>query len=230
MKRYELLALLLELAKQGCARSPVKIEKTLIASNLEISAWTLNKWLRESIELGYVEVTPKSKRGRYVLTPKAIGELSSLLGILSSCIKGVRRLILNGKVFSGLGEGELYTSLDEYKDWFRRLLGFEPYPGTLNLRLDPESITKRKLLESYDCLRIPPISREDRNFCGAKVFRAIINRSIEAGIVIPDKTVYGPDVLELVSKVCLREMLALKDGDIVRVEVLLSSDFSRAHK
>lgn len=227
MKHYELLALLLELAKQGCTRSPVKIDKTLIASNLEISAWTLNKWLRESIELGYVQVTPRSRRGSYVLTPKAIGELSSLLGVLSSCIKGVRRVTLSGRVFSGLGEGQLYTSLDEYREWFRQLLGFEPYPGTLNLKLDPESIAKRKLLESYEYLRIPPISGENKNYCGAKVFRAIVNKSIEAGVVIPDKTVYGPDVLEIVSKVCLRKALALKDGDVVRVEVLLSSDFSR---
>ena len=62
-------------------------------------------------------------------------------------------------------------------------MGFDPYPGTLNLRLEPESIAKRKLLEGYDGFRRPPMSRGERSSCGARVFRAVINDSVEAGVV-----------------------------------------------
>ena len=42
---------------------------------------------------------------------------------------------VSGKVFSGLGEGAYYISLTGYKKQFISKLGFEPYPGTLNLKL-----------------------------------------------------------------------------------------------
>jgi len=221
MKRYELVALLLELAKQGCARAPVSINRALVASNLEVSAWTLSKWLREAAAMGYVEVVSRGRGRRYMLTEKAIAELSELLQRLEAALREVRRLVLTGRVFRGLGEGAYYMSLLEYRERFRDALGFEPYPGTLNVRLDPESIPRRKILESYDGYRIPPMRRGELELCGARVFRAVINGTIEGGVVIPDRTVYGPDVVEVVAKVCLREALGLRDGDPVRVEVLL---------
>ncbi|MEM1568631.1 MAG: DUF120 domain-containing protein [Thermofilaceae archaeon] len=221
MKRYELLALLLELAKQGCARAPVAIDKVLVASNLEISAWTLNKWIRDAAQLGYVELVASGRGKRCLLTEKAISELSSLLVSLEFGLKGVKRLVLAGTVFKGLGEGAFYTSLTDYRDHFRTFLGFDPYPGTLNVRLDPESVAKRKILDSYEGYRIPPIVRGEVEYCGARLFRAVINGRLEGGVVIPDKTVYGPDVLEVLAKVCVKEALGIKDGDRVSIEILL---------
>jgi Transcriptional regulator of a riboflavin/FAD biosynthetic operon len=221
MRRCELLTMLLEMARQGCARAPTAIDKALIALNLEVSAWTLNKWLKEAAEAGYVKAVISKRGKRYLLTEKAIAELNSLVTELNHAIGGITRLTLTGRIFRGLGEGGFYVSLAEYKEWFRRYLGFEPYPGTLNVRLDPDSAVKRKLLESYDGFRIPPTSRGDRSYCGARVFKAVVNDSVEAGVVIPEKTVYGPDVLEVIAGVCLRTALGLKDGDLVKVEVLL---------
>ncbi|HIC83965.1 MAG TPA: DUF120 domain-containing protein, partial [Nitrososphaerales archaeon] len=43
--------------------------------------------------------------------------------------------LVTGKVFSGLGEGAYYISLSGYKKQFISKLGYEPYPGTLNLKL-----------------------------------------------------------------------------------------------
>ena len=221
MRRCELLTMLLEMARQGCARAPTAIDKALIASNLEVSAWTLNKWLKEAVEAGYVKAVLSKRGKRYLLTEKAVAELSTLVTELNHAIGGISRLTLTGRIFRGLGEGGFYVSLAEYREWFRRYLGFEPYPGTLNLRLDPDSAVKRKLLESYDSFRIPPASRGDRSYCSARVFKAVVNDAVEAGVVIPEKTVYGPDVLEVVAGVCLRTALGLKDGDLVKVEVLL---------
>lgn len=221
MKRYELLALLLELAKQGCARAPTSIDKVLIASNLEISAWTLNKWLREAARLGYVELVSSRRGRRCMLTERAVSELGSLLASLELSLKEVRRLVLTGTVFRGLGEGAFYTSLTEYREYFRNFLGFDPYPGTLNVRLDPESVAKRRILEGCDGFRIPPIVRGEVEYCGARLFKAVINGKLEGGVVIPDKTVYGPDVIEVLAKVCIREALGIKDGDRVSIEILL---------
>ena len=220
MKRYELLALLTELAKQGCARSPVRVDRALLASNLEISAWTLSKWLREAVRSGYVEAMSRGRGQRYFITPKGLELLNSLLSALSSSLSRAERILLRGVVFRGLGEGAYYVSLSEYKEWFKRALGFEPYPGTLNVRLDHESILRRKELESYEGFKIPSIHRGRDSYCSAKVFKAVVNGKIEAGVVIPEKTVYGPDVVEVVAKVCLRDVLGLEDGDTIEIEVL----------
>ena len=221
MKRYELIALILELAKQGCTRAPVNIDKALVASNLDISAWTLNNWLREAAKMGYVEAVSKGRGKRYMLTEKALSELHEILRELELAVKNVERLVLTGTVFRGLGEGAFYVTLTEYREHFRTFLGYDPYPGTLNVRLDADSVTRRKLLESFKGYRIPPIRRGDVDYCGAWLYKAVINGQVECGVVIPDRTTYGPDVLEVVAKVCLREALSIKDGDPVKVEVLL---------
>lgn len=217
-----MLALLLELAKQGCARAPISIDKVLIASNLEISAWTLNKWLREAAKLGYIEMVSSRRGKRCLLTEKANIELGLILTTLELSMKGVERLVLTGTVFKGIGEGAFYTSLAEYREHFRTFLGFDPYPGTLNVRLDPESAARRRILEGYNGYRISPIVRGDVEYCGARLFKAVINGRLEGGVVIPDKTSYGPDVLEVIAKVFIRDALGIKDGDQVSIEVLLS--------
>ena len=220
MKRYELIALLSELARQGCAKKPVKIDRVLIASNLEVSAWTLSKWLRRVVEEGYVETFSKGRGKKYLLTRKGMQLLETFTKDLSTYLQGRKRIVLVGQVFKGLGEGSYYMSLSEYREWFRRILGFEPYPGTLNVRLDDDSISKRKELETFEADVIPAIQRGGVYYCSAKVFKAVINRSIEVGIVIPEKSVYGPDVIEIVAKNCLRDELGLKDGDKVHIEVI----------
>ena len=45
------------------------------------------------------------------------------------------KMILKGIIFTGLGEGAYYMSLEGYKKQFKKHLNFIPYPGTLNLRM-----------------------------------------------------------------------------------------------
>ena len=46
-----------------------------------------------------------------------------------------KRVVLTGRVKSGLGEGRYYMSQKGYRAQFAKRLGIDPYPGTLNLRL-----------------------------------------------------------------------------------------------
>ena len=39
------------------------------------------------------------------------------------------------KIVSGMGEGAYYMSLKGYRNQFIEKLGYEPYPGTLNVKL-----------------------------------------------------------------------------------------------
>ena len=62
--------------------------------------------------------------------------------------------MLSGTVVSGRGEGRKYVELEWVKQQVKEKLGFDPYPGTLNLRLDEENVKRRVLLEKDATLRV----------------------------------------------------------------------------
>ena len=125
-------------------------------------------------------------------------------------------------VFTGLGEGAYYVTREGYKRQFVEKLGFEPYPGTLNLRItDPESLRARRELDYYPGIEIRGFEAEGGTFGAGKCFRALVNDEIEAAVVIAYRSHYGPSVLEVISPVYLRGKLGLKDGDEVKVKIFL---------
>lgn len=109
---------------------------------------------------------------------------------------------LEGIVISGRGEGKRY--IEVYRDKIKDKIGFYPYLGTLNLKVD-------KIPDlDYD------IIRGFWDYGGVKLAPCKI-RGIEAYIVVPEKSKYK-NVLELVSSTNLRRTLNLNDGDSVKVE------------
>ncbi|RLF23930.1 MAG: hypothetical protein DRN15_02995 [Thermoprotei archaeon] len=129
---------------------------------------------------------------------------------------------LRGLVFSGKGEGAYYVMIPNYLKHFRALLGSDPYPGTLNIKLsDRESIEARRKLEKLNGYLIEGFRLGDVRYGAVKCFKAIINGHVKGLVLVIEKTRYGPDVIEVVSPQYLRGVLNLKDGDPVEVEVLL---------
>ncbi|MEM1537956.1 MAG: DUF120 domain-containing protein [Candidatus Nezhaarchaeales archaeon] len=49
--------------------------------------------------------------------------------------EGREVLTLEGEVFTGLGEGAFYVTREGYRSQFIEKLDFDPFPGTLNLRI-----------------------------------------------------------------------------------------------
>ena len=130
-------------------------------------------------------------------------------------------MTLRGVVFSGLGEGKYYMSIPYYVKQFEEKLGFKPYPGTLNIRLDCQSIKNRKVLERLPGILIRGFRNKQREYGGAKVFKAIINDRVKGAVLLIERTHYGPDVLEIISKENLRKALRLKNGDIICVKIVV---------
>jgi len=128
-------------------------------------------------------------------------------------------LTFHGKVFTGLGEGAYYVSLGGYKRQFLKLLGFEPFAGTLNLALDPSETDLRRQLKFLDGVEIRGFQDGRRTFGPVKCFRARVEGKYEAGALVIERTHHGEAVLEIISPVHLREVLSLKEGDPVSVKV-----------
>jgi riboflavin kinase len=126
--------------------------------------------------------------------------------------------VLSGTVVSGIGEGKYYMSLAPYKEQFKTHLGFEPYPGTLNIRLSHSSIPVRKKIDALDWIRIKGFSTDGRTFGDAKCLPCRIG-AISCGIVKPGRTHYPEDIIEVIAPVALRRKLGVEDTDTVTVEV-----------
>jgi riboflavin kinase len=129
----------------------------------------------------------------------------------------VLRTAFKGKVTAGTGEGKRFTELPWVKKAIKEKLGFEPYPGTLNLAL-PEKVRINTLLGESKGYII--LAR--KGFFSGRFYRALMMRTVYGALVRPDVPGYPDNVAELVAPVCLREKLNLKDGDEVEVELLLT--------
>jgi len=215
---------LLALAELGAASKEIEITTLGLAERLGCSQQTASRHLIVLDKEGFItrEVT---KRGCIVrLTEQGIEALREVYAVLKKVLERALPsfLILRGVVFTGLGEGAYYVSREGYMRQFIEKLGFRPYPGTLNLRLvDEESLRARRELDFYPGIEIKGFTAEGRTFGAGKCFRAVVNDEVEAALVMAYRTHYGPSVIELISPVCLRDKLGLKDGDIVKVRVLI---------
>lgn len=125
---------------------------------------------------------------------------------------------LTGILINGLGEGRYYMSLEPYKKQFLRFLGFEPFPGTFNLRLSGQSIPTRKKLESLEWITIHGFTADGRTFGDVRCLPCRIN-DIPCGIVVPGRTHYPEDIIEVIAAVGLRDALGVKENDTGNVEI-----------
>ena len=128
--------------------------------------------------------------------------------------------IITGTLFSGLGEGAYYISLSGYKKQFISKLGFEPYPGTLNLKIS-DIIHKRFFdkLSKSDGILIDGFTDKKRTNGNVKCFPCKINSNIQGSIIVIERTHHDHSVIELISPKFLRNKLKLNDGDAVSVKV-----------
>jgi|APLak6261659120_1056016.scaffolds.fasta_scaffold76888_1 riboflavin kinase, archaea type len=128
-------------------------------------------------------------------------------------------MAVEGELCSGLGEGAVFTRIDWVVREFREKLGYEPYPGTLNLSLSGEAWARirEQLQQAAGIAIVPP-----QGFCAAKCFEVLINDCLEGAAVLPDVDDYPADKLEIVAAVAVRQELRLRDGDRVSLRVHIS--------
>ena len=124
------------------------------------------------------------------------------------------KIELTGKVFSGQGGGKKFLELPWVRQQIQQKLGFTPYPGTLNLKLSPQSAQSRRMIEKKAVLKICP----QKNYCEGTLIKAFVGAH-ECAVVIPKVENYPRDILELVASFSLREELQLRDGDTVTVTI-----------
>ncbi len=123
-------------------------------------------------------------------------------------------IVLNGLVVNGLGEGSFFLSMDHYKKEIKEKLGFDAYPGTLNLKVDEK---QTNFLKSIVPIKINEFKKNNEEFGGVSCYNAKIE-NINGAIIIPDLTKHN-DTIEFIAPVHLKSELNIKDGDKIKIEL-----------
>ena len=210
---------MLELLLLGAKDKPVELSTIDLAKRIGKSQQAASKHLLELEQDGYIERTKVGKRTLVKLTKLGNDSLLQIHLQLKTALEGKAKSEVNGAVFTGLGEGAYYISLNGYRKQFVRKLGFDPYPGTLNLRLtSPLDRMVRDTLEKLPGIEIEGFEDGHRTYGGAKCFMAKIN-SVDGAVLVLERTSHDDSVLEVIAPVRLRDRLNLKDGDPVKVGI-----------
>ena len=125
--------------------------------------------------------------------------------------------VIRGKVVSGSGKAAFFTRLEWVKVQCLQKLGFEPYPGTLNVDVFTENLAETEHLRNQKAIELNPA---DPNFCRARVIEVSVN-GIDAALIIPEKNVriHGNQTLEVLAPVMLKAALGIDDGDTVEIAI-----------
>lgn len=120
---------------------------------------------------------------------------------------------ISGVIQDGEGKGAFFTQLDWVVEQCERGLGFKPFPGTLNVRIDDADLSK---LDAFfvekDCKLVP----DNPDFCCASLKKVKIN-GLFAAVVFPseDVRIHGKEVIEIISDCHIKDALQLSNGDEV---------------
>lgn len=124
---------------------------------------------------------------------------------------------LTGKVTSGLEKGKYFMSKKGYKKQFIQKLGIDPFEGTLNIKLEEDSLPRFRKLKNSRGMNIEGFKEDEEYYGELQVYPAEI-AGIECALLIPSRSDYERTA-EIISSIKLRKKLNLNDGDLVQILV-----------
>lgn len=119
-------------------------------------------------------------------------------------------LIFEGEVVTGVKQGAVFIS--RYEQKIRDACGFNPFPGTLNVKLkeEPSLPEHSNFISSW--------TERGYEYGAVWCYPCTIN-GLQAALLVPEKAEHGVETVEIISPFCLRTRLGLKNGRKVRIEI-----------
>ena len=215
---------LYKLAEMGARSRTIKVSTEYLSEKMGVSQQTASRNLIELDKKAWIKRTITPEGCLIKITETGVAELKKLYSNLRLIMEAAYppSVTLEGVLFTGLGEGAYYVTRDKYRKQFMEKLGFDPYPGTLNLKLTSEYDTKaRSELETYPGIEIEGFKNESRTFGNVRCYPVVINNKMKGAVIFALRSHYNSSVLEIIAPTYLRSQLKLKDGHKVKVEVLI---------
>ena len=218
MKPY-LLQTLKEIALLGAMNQKIELSSLELAKQLHTSQQTASRYLLELDTKGYITRELGVKKQIIMITDIGVDALQDEFTFYKQIFELETKIHFKGRIVSGLGEGKYYTSQNGYKEQFQQKLHFVPYPGTLNVEIQPIERNKLRLLKHYGGVCLDSFTSENRTFGEVRCYPATVN-GVKAAIVVPVRSHYST-IIEIISPTHLREKLKVNDGDEVEIVVSL---------
>jgi riboflavin kinase len=220
---HDELAALKRVALDGGLTGPVKLSCSGLAAGLGTSNQTASRRLQRLDEAGYLDRDVVTDGQWVSVTDAGERALRAEYADYRRLFESPDTITLEGSVTGGMGEGKHYISLPGYMTQFRERLGYEPYPGTLNVDLTPDSVRARAGIRSLDAVPIDAWEDDERTFGSATCYAARLTGDGEtyegAHIIVPDRTHHDETQLEVIAPDRLRDAVGVGDGDEVVVTV-----------
>ena len=219
------LVALKQVALAGGLTGDAHISCAGLGASLDVSDQTASRRLRVLADADLVGRTVGGDGQRVSVTDEGVARLRREYADYRRLFDD-DALSLTGRVTSGMGEGRHYISLDGYMRQFHERLGYDPYPGTLNVDLEERSVRARAEIEAFEAVPVDGWEDEDRTFGPATCYAATVSRVDDgrryegAHAIIPERTHHDADQIEVIAPDRLRDELDLVDGDRVALRVV----------
>lgn len=220
---HDELAALKLLALEGALGERATVTCAGLADRLEASNQTASRRLQRLEDAGLLDREILGDGQRVAVTEDGERALQREYADYRRIFERDAGVSLSGVVTSGMGEGRHYITLPGYMEQFESRLGYEPFPGTLNVELAEESVRTRTELTALDGVDIDGWEDEERTFGPATCYAATLEREGRTydavHIILPERTHHDEGQIELIAPDRLRDEFDLEDGDELTVHI-----------
>lgn len=209
-----------KIALMGGMNDYIAISSRELGDELDMSQQSASKRILELLDRDLIHRDLGARKQRIKLTEEGVDALREEYMEYQKIFELKGNIVIHGTITTGMGEGRYYVNQPSYKEQFTDKLEFKPYEGTLNVKVDPNDISKIDILRKSDGVIIEGFEKNGRTFGDVKAFPATIH-NIECAVIIPSRSHYS-DVIEILCQYHLRRTLGIGDGD--QVEVIVSME------
>ncbi len=236
------LLILLNLISNGAKDTHVEITSMQISKTIGRSQQTAAKILIDLEKRNYIERIKSNKKFKIKVTSQGHRFVSGLYEQIKTTIENSKKksISFKGKIVSGSGEGSYYMSLNGYKIQFKQKLGYEPYPGTLNVKLENFFVNIKTEIRTLPALHIHGFKDENRTYGWVKCYPSLLfpdgvqeeyiekendikeintNFGIQSSVILLERTHHDNSLIEIISPFSIKDSAKLKNGDTVTIKI-----------
>jgi len=207
----------------------IVINSSEFGNILGLSQQTGSRRINELIDLGWIRRKIEGKSQKISITKQGANIMLQIYKNLKTLLESI---LIVGEVSEGMHEGGYYVSIKGYFNQFKDKLGFEPYKGTLNLKLsDTDIAILREKLDNIVPIVIDGFKDQNREYGPVRCYDVVVTRLDDmakrrkAAILDIQRTHHEKNVIEILAKPFLRDYFNLKDGDKLIIEVIKNSRY-----
>lgn len=123
---------------------------------------------------------------------------------------------ISGIITKGLGEGAYFMSMPHYRQEIKKKLGFDPYPGTLNLKVNEN---RENFFKAAKAIMITGYKSGGKTFGGASCYKAKV-KNISGAVIVPEINKNSKNIIEFIAPVHVKSALNLEDDDRIEIELV----------